>query len=82
MRPGGAHFITIWDSLVTSGLLASLVDEGPAAERNTASSASEDTVMVISLLELDCMRYSVKIEETLICLYPFQYKIRVHKCHY
>ena len=52
----------------TKGLFASFADEGPAAERSAASNASEDTVMVISLLELDCMRYSVNNEDTLICL--------------
>ena len=50
------HFITIWVSEEEKGLFASFVDEGPAGDRKAARRASEDTVIVISLFELDCMR--------------------------
>ena len=51
-----SYFITICVSLLAKGFFVSLVEEGPAAERRTERSASDDTVIVISLLEFDCMR--------------------------
>lgn len=59
--------------MVTSDSDAAVLDEfcavdGPAADRRAARRASAEREMVISLLLLDCMRYSVKSDETLICL--------------
>lgn len=43
-------------------------DEEAAAECRAERSASVKTEMAISLLELDCMRYSVNRDETLTVL--------------
>ena len=44
-------------------------DVEAAAERRATSNPSVGTSIVISLFECDCMRYSVKRDSTLICLW-------------
>ena len=66
--PLQTYFMTTSVSFEERAFLEPVPDADAEAERSAARSDSVMTEIVISLFRLDCMRYSVNSESTLICL--------------